>query len=82
MGMITWICFLKMRRPVVQDTASACTQIRPASLGKEGLGEPERTQCDELDPDFGLNVLLEMGFGEQSGPRNSFRFLMESCLGL
>lgn len=75
MGMITWICFLKMQRPVVQDTASACTQICPASFGEEGLGEPEGTQCDKRDPNFGLksaHVLLEISFGEQSGSRNSF----------
>lgn len=55
MGMITWIGFLKMQRPVVQDTASACPQIHPASLGTQGMGEPERTQCGKWDPYLRLN---------------------------
>lgn len=86
MGMITWICFLKMQRPVVQDTASACTQIRPASLGKEGVGEPERTQCGkqpgflvELHPRVCCSWVLENNLV------HGFLFLVshiELCLGL
>lgn len=34
---------------------SACTQICPASLETQGIGEPERTQCGKWDPHLGLN---------------------------